>query len=120
MALLDKLSNTLSETTKILGEKSSEVVEINKLNLSIRKKQNEINEIYEKIGEYIYGKFKRVNFITKEELDPWLNEIDALEKHIESLDRIVRNIKSAKYCSNCEIELDKDINYCPLCGKYLN
>jgi len=120
MSALEKLSNTLSETAKSLGKKSSEFIEISKLTLSAQKKQEKIQDKYEQIGKYVYGKLKRVNFITKEELQPWINEIDALERDIGVLEKTALNIRNIKHCTHCKIEVDDDVNYCPLCGKYLN
>ncbi|QUH20156.1 hypothetical protein [Alkaliphilus sp. B6464] len=120
MSLLEKLSNTLSETAKSLGKKSSEFVEISKLSLDAQRKQDKIQDKYEQIGKYVYSKLKRGSYITKEELEPWINEIDALEGDIEILEKMALNIRNIKHCTYCNIELDDDVNYCPLCGKYLN
>jgi len=120
MSALEKLSNTLSETAKSLGKKSSEFIEISKLTLSAQKKQDKIHDKYEQIGQYVYSKLQRTNFITKEELQPWINEIDALERDIGTLEKMALNIRNIKHCTHCKIELDDDINYCPLCGKFLN
>ncbi|MBU5677097.1 zinc ribbon domain-containing protein [Alkaliphilus sp. MSJ-5] len=120
MSLLEKLSNTLSETAKSLGKKSSEFVEISKLSLNAQKKQDKIQDKYEQIGKYVYSKLKRVSYITREELEPWINEINALEGDIDRLEKMALNIRNIKHCTYCNIELDDDANYCPLCGKYLN
>jgi len=120
MKLSEKLSNILSETAKSLGQKSSEFVEISKLTLSAQKKQDQIQDKYEQIGQYVYSKLKRANSITKEELQPWINEINALERDIGTLEKMALNIRNIKQCTYCNAEFDDDVNYCPLCGKYLN
>ena len=120
MSSLEKLSNILSETTKSLGKKSSEFIEISKLNLSAQQKQDQIHDKYEQIGQYVYSKLKRVNSISREELEPWINEINALERDMATLEKMALNIRNIKHCTYCKIELDDDVNYCPLCGKYLN
>ncbi len=119
MSTLEKLSNILSETAKTLGKKSSEFVEISKLTLGAQKKQDVIRDKYEEIGQYVYSKLKRVNHITKEEIETWISEIDALERDIERLERVALSIRNIKYCSYCKIELDDNDNYCPVCGKLL-
>lgn len=115
-----RLSDILSETAKSLGKKSSEFVEISKLTLNAQKKQKQIEEKYEKIGQYVYSKLKRSNSITKEELEPWISEINILERDMKTLEKIALSIRNIKFCTYCNAEFDDEVNYCPLCGKYLN
>lgn len=120
MTISEKLSNILSETAKTLGKKSSEFVQISKLSINAQKKQEQIQDKYEQIGQYVYSKLKRASFITREELELWISEINALERELISLEKMALEIRNVKYCDYCKIELDEDTNYCPLCGKYLN
>ncbi|WP_026477140.1 zinc ribbon domain-containing protein [Alkaliphilus transvaalensis] len=119
MSFIDKLSSSVSDTAKSLGKKSNELMEISKLNVSIRKREEEILKLFEELGQYVYGRLKRLNYISKSEAEATIIAIEKLEEEIKTLEKLILNIKKIKYCSDCEIEADDDARYCPTCGKYI-
>ncbi len=117
MSWVDKLSNTVSVTAKNIGKRSTEVVEISKLSVSIRRKEEEIMKRFEEIGQYVYGRLKKLNLVTRDELREMLAEIEKLEKEINTYERLILDIRKIAYCDRCDIELEDDARYCPLCGR---
>jgi len=120
MSFFDKLSNSVSDTAKSLGKKSTDLMEVSKLKASIRKREEEIAMLFEEMGQYVYGRLRRLNYISREELEPLLTKIEKLEEEIKNLEKLILDIKQIKYCEHCEIEVEDDARYCPLCGRSIN
>lgn len=119
MGFLDKLSSSVSETAKTLTKRSADLVEISKLNLSIRKREEEIQELYETLGQYVHARLKKMQYINREDVEEYLRKIEALETDIQVFDKMVLKMRNINFCDKCDIEMDDDVRYCPLCGKYL-
>lgn len=119
MSIIDKLSTSVSDTAKSLGKKSNDLMEISKLNISIRKREEEILRLFEELGQYAYGRLKRLSYISRNEVENMIKSIEKLEEEIKTLEKLILNIKKIKYCSNCEIEVEDDAKYCSLCGRYI-
>ncbi|GAB6086778.1 zinc ribbon domain-containing protein [Alkaliphilus crotonatoxidans] len=117
MSWIERLSNGVSETAKNIGKRSTEVVEISKLSMSIRRKEEEISKRFEEMGQYIYGRLKKLNLVTRDELYEMLREVEALEEEIRTYERLILSIRNIAYCDHCQIELEEDARYCPLCGR---
>lgn len=73
MDLKDKLSSSITKIAQsvedganIIAKKSSDVVEISKLNFNISNEEKKIKDRYEKIGEIILNKYKNNEIIDKD------------------------------------------------------
>ncbi|MDR5659413.1 hypothetical protein RH915_07910 [Serpentinicella sp. ANB-PHB4] len=119
MRFMDKLSYTLAESVKSLSEKSSEVVEISKINLSIRKREKELEDLYIEIGRQVYNQMKNNQAFATTQLNQLVNKIASLENDIETLQKLVFKMQKINACDYCKETYDDDISYCPLCGKSL-
>ncbi|SET67596.1 hypothetical protein SAMN05660297_03113 [Natronincola peptidivorans] len=119
MNIIDKLSDAVSQSVEQLGKKSSEIIEVNKLNLNISKREREIQGLYEELGRHVYQHLRGENYINVQDLDKYFDQINYLQNDIETLRRLVIKIQRIKYCSKCKEEFDEEIVYCPLCGKYI-
>jgi hypothetical protein len=119
MDIMDKFSHKISQSARLLAQKSSDIVEINKLYMSIRKREEDILETYEEIGRYVYNQLRESNHIIKEELVSQMRKVDTLQNEVASLEKLIISIKNLKYCSACKEEYHEDVYYCPYCGKSL-
>lgn len=119
MTFMDKLLETVHQSINNISKKSSEIIEVNKMNFSISKREGEIEELYEKLGRYVYKQLKGEHSINPIDLEGYISRIDFLKKDVETLEKLVLNIQNIKYCPRCKVEFDEDISYCPLCGKYI-
>ncbi|SCY69249.1 zinc ribbon domain-containing protein [Alkaliphilus peptidifermentans] len=119
MGLMDKLSNSMSQTAKSFTKLSANMVEISKLNLSIKKREEEIQQKLEEIGQYVYSRFKKMSMVSRAEVQDLILEIKVLEEDINTLEKLILNLKRLNYCEGCQLELDEDARYCPICGKLL-
>ncbi len=117
MRFLDKFTNTASNSAKTISERTSNFIEVGKLNMKRRRIEDEIIEKYEEIGKYVCVKFKKSDNVSREELYQQLKQIERIEGRIESLEKNMIEVKKTKYCRECDIELDDETRYCPICGK---
>ncbi|PHS35044.1 MAG: hypothetical protein COA82_05780 [Alkaliphilus sp.] len=119
MRFLDRFTTTASNSAKTLSERTSDFIEVGKLNMKRRRIEDEIIEKYEEIGQYVYGRLKKSNNVSREELYQQLKHIERIEEKIKSLEKNLVEAKKIKYCRACDIELDDETRYCPICGKLI-
>jgi len=116
---LDNISKNISkrvtEVAQVAAKKSSEVVEITKLNMSINAEEDKIQKLYEEIGKIIYDCFKSQEDVP-EEIKEFCAEIQESENNIKKYKKRILELKSLKLCPNCGAELEGDENFCPQCG----
>ncbi|AKL94262.1 hypothetical protein CACET_c07520 [Clostridium aceticum] len=117
--MIDKLSDAVYQSMQQIGKKTSEILEVNKLNLSINKRKREIDELYEALGKYVYKYIQQYNNLTREDIDQYFNKIAFLQKDIETLEKLVLSVQNVLHCTHCKVEFDEEISYCPLCGRYI-
>lgn len=91
MAFFDKLGNL----AKTVGDKTSDVVEITKLNTKISSEKSAIADIQKKIGEYYYNKHAS-GVELDEDVINLCNMIDEHNKNISKAQEDIANIKQDK------------------------
>lgn len=119
MSFVDKFSDVVSESMKVISNKSSSMVEISKMNLSIRKREKEIESLLLKIGELVYRQTKLKQSINSGEIDDLVNRIDYLHNEVETLEKLVFKMQDIRACDYCKEVFEKKVSYCPLCGKHI-
>lgn len=102
MDLKDKLSNSLTkiaesveEGANIIAKKSSDVVEISKLNFNISNEEKNVKSKYEEIGRLVFEKYKNHEIIDKD-LEEYCKELDNSITIINELSNKVSNLKANK------------------------
>lgn len=117
MEFFDKLGKKASETYKFTAEKTGKLAKEAKLRMKINDDKEEIEELYQKIGEKVYQKHVRQeNIDIKEELEEECTKIDVLTAEIETTLKECMGLRDKKKCENCHSEIDKDAKFCPNCG----
>lgn len=117
MSLVEKLSSAVLESAKTISSKSSNMVEISKMNLSIRKREKEIEKLFIEIGEYVYIQLQRKQIITAEEIQIQLKRIGYLQQDVDTLEKLLFKIQDIRACDYCKEVFDQSVSYCPFCGK---
>jgi len=59
MEFIKDLTRKVTDTARVAAKKSSDMVEITKLNFSIGSEEDKIKKIYMQIGETVYRSLKR-------------------------------------------------------------
>jgi ribosomal protein L40E len=117
------LKNNLSKIGKLLEDgfsdiayKSENFVEVSKLNMAISSEEKMVEDIYAKIGKKIYEDYKEKKISDKGLIDK-CEEIDEIQKDINSLRKKLLKLKDKKACKKCGAEMDRGAVFCPKCGK---
>ncbi|AGC68483.1 hypothetical protein Cst_c14940 [Thermoclostridium stercorarium subsp. stercorarium DSM 8532] len=109
MALIDDLK----KATKNIAQKTGELVEISKLNLSISQEKDKVEKLYAEIGKAVYEQYKAGNDVGFSDKCAAIAEI---ENKIEELQQKIRELRNVKKCPSCGAEVEADTVYCPKCG----
>lgn len=115
MAFFDSFGKKVSEAAQSAAKKSSELVEVTKINMSISSEEDKIKKHFSKIGEEIYAKYAEGNEIDPDFME-MCQEIGTIREKINDLKAKIMELKNVKLCTNCGAELDRSIVFCPKCG----
>ncbi|MBR4721164.1 MAG: zinc ribbon domain-containing protein [Clostridia bacterium] len=103
---------------KIALDKTTNAVDITKLNFAKSEAESKVNKLYAKIGEVIYQQYKN-----GEEFDGAIGEdlieIDRFKEEAEDLKAQIAALKSTAPCPECGQQNDKSSEYCSKCGAKL-
>ncbi|WP_129598489.1 hypothetical protein [Anaerophilus nitritogenes] len=118
MDFLDKLADKVTSGTKILSQKTDEVIEIAELKLDLKNMEKQIQEIKISIGEIIYEYFfSKKNDMPIMELQIKCKEIQQREREKNNIKRKLNSLRGLEYCYYCGAIFEEDENYCSNCGK---
>ena len=118
MDFIDKLKQMGSETYKITTETTSKIAKETKLKVKISQNKSQIEDIYDEIGKAIYeNHIREEKTDITEQIEEFCNKIDLLANEIQSIETEILDIKNKKKCNVCSTEMDKDVKFCPNCGK---
>lgn len=130
MAFFDKLN----ELTATVRDKTSDVIETQKLNAKINSEKSAIADLMKQIGEYYYNKHT-AGEPTDPEIAERLGGIDAHKRTIQEVEAQLKSIKedaaagpgmsagtasAAAFCGACGARNDAGTNFCGSCGAKLN
>ena len=115
MALFENFTRKVTETAKAAAKKSSDLVEVTKINMSISSEEEKIQKEYAAIGKKIYESYKNNEEIA-EGLKENCGRIKSYEENIEAMSQKILELKNVKICTGCGAELEADMAFCPKCG----
>jgi hypothetical protein len=118
MVIGDKLKVmkiSLKEGADAAAKKSKDLIKYSNLSLSLASYEKDINELYEKIGEKIYKKYK-IGDQNFQEVIRYCDEIKELEEDMEETRSKLLKIKDKKECKKCGNFIDKKAHFCDKCG----
>ncbi|NLN65999.1 MAG: zinc ribbon domain-containing protein [Clostridiaceae bacterium] len=109
MAFIDDLK----KFGKNVAQKSSDVVETTKLNMSISQEKEKINRLYNEMGAAVYEQYKMGNDLGMSEQ---CSQIAEFEAKIEEYQNKILEIKNAVKCPQCGTEVSAETVFCAQCG----
>lgn len=113
MAFFDKVGEALTNVGKGASQKARDLTDLAKLNMELKSKQDFIERQYTEIGKKVYETQKN------DESSPF-EQVFAIKQTEEEIDTLRHEIAQAKGCSvcpHCGADVEKDVVYCPKCGK---
>lgn len=113
MAFIDNMKGKLSQASQTTVQKARELSEIAKLNSAISEAENQITELYNKIGYDVYCAYKD-NPIP--EVAESINRITELHDSIEVCKDQIKAINAANLCPKCGAKIKQGMAFCSACG----
>lgn len=111
----DSLRQTLTGTAEVVGKKTEDLLEIQKLRSRIRNAQRNVELDYKKLGEIIYQRY-----VSGTDLDEELTEVCGLimelQKQTASYKEELANRKGQTVCPACGSGNPRDAVFCMHCG----
>ncbi len=118
MAFFDGLGKKITDTVDVVGKKTNEVVEIQKLRGQISSLEKNMDRSYEKLGRLVFEKYQNGEVLTEEER-AICEEITGNAVLIDEYENEIAEIKGLKKCPGCGAPAMNDAVYCPKCGTKL-
>lgn len=115
MAFWDDFQKNVNKTANASMKTTSKWIEIGKLNVSLNAAKLDLNEIYERIGEYVYQN-RLVDVKQSDELQTLFHEVSNQKVKIKSIQAQLNQLKSVRRCEQCGAEIDPHTKYCPYCS----
>lgn len=104
--------------TKVVKNKTSNIVDVTKLNISLNETEGKIAKLYAKIGESVYKNSQGEN--SPIDIDAVCNEISALFEEAASIREQIAELKNTVVCIKCGEHNEKTSGYCAKCGNKLS
>jgi hypothetical protein len=115
MSVFENLSRKVTDTAKAAAKKSSEVVEVTKLNMSIGTEEDKIKKVYTEIGKSVYEVFTKGEEVN-EAFKVQCELISSYEENIKEMRLKILDLKELKVCPTCGVKMEADILFCSKCG----
>ena len=111
MAFFDKVKQGLDAASK----KTTEMIETQKLNSSVRGEKEAIEEVFRQIGKTSFEKYAATGEGAEDNLG-FFQTILAHQGKIAELEIKLDELKNVKECPNCHAENPREVLFCSKCG----
>lgn len=116
MEWYNTFKGTVKKTAGKAYEKSSQIVEVTKINFKISEAQAKAEKNFEEIGRIVYGMYKDGETVN-EEIKDICTLIDDKFFEIETLNNQIEEIKEIKICKSCKAKNPQEAKFCSNCGE---
>lgn len=104
--------------TKVVADKTSNIVDVTKLNISLSDTEKKITKLYTSIGEAVYNDYQNNEIISEPLLD-LCRQITEFKAEANAIRKQIAELKSSVSCPDCGTSNAKDNDYCSKCGAKL-
>ena len=115
MAFFNDLWKKITDTVDVVGKKTNEVVEIQKLRGQISSLERETAGCYEELGRILFEKYENHEELP-EEAEALCDTIAANMVLITEYENEIADMKGQQKCPSCGAVVKNDMNFCPKCG----
>jgi len=98
-----------------IGKQANNLVETQKTNSSINTENNNIKKIYAEIGQKVYAAYDEKGEVDNEYVE-LCDQIKQSNDKIVELREHLLDISGKRVCAHCGKEVEKEAQFCPLCG----
>ena len=113
---MEKIISEIKQAADKVAKKSSELLELSKVKLSIVNTKSSIDSNFKLLGELLYHSQKDNSEITPETLEEIISKLDDLYEKLAELDESSAHLSNKKICKNCKKANDIDAVFCSRCG----
>lgn len=113
---MDKFFSEIRNTADKVAKKSSELVEMSKVKLSMANTKSEIGTNFKILGELVYLSQKDGAEPDTKKIEETIAKINELYERLEELAEISSTLKKEKVCPNCTKSNPADALFCYGCG----
>lgn len=106
----------VGDGTKFAIKKSTELVEMTKLNFSISGEEMKVQKKLEEIGKIIYSEYNQGHQVSNDILS-LCEDIDDTEAKIRMYTRKINALKNNNFCRKCGAVIDRQTGKCINCDK---
>ena len=115
MEWFETVKGTLKKTAEIAYDKSSQLVEITKLNIRIAEAESNIDKSFKELGIKYFEEIKN-GCEVDESIKAVYENIENKYSQIEELKNKINLLKKVKACENCGEANPQDNIFCAKCG----
>ena len=119
MDLFNDFVNKVTEASKSALNKSKEILEVTKLNISIGDNEARVKKLLNDIGKIIYDAYKDGEVLSEEITDICI-KIDESYDNIKKTKQKIAELRKIKICPDCKKENETDASYCSQCGYHFH
>lgn len=113
MSFFDSVKETVSNTSREVGNKAKELAEVTKLKNAISAEERKIKEEYEKIGRlYVENFGANADSMFADSI----SKIETSKRIVEQKQLELNQVKNVKICPNCGAAIDEGSAFCSKCG----
>lgn len=116
--LFGSIKQTITETAEVVGKKTEEFVETQKMRNKVRTLQREIRKKYADLGAAVYQRYADGESVD-EELSGHCEGIMGLQKELADCKESMAAKQGRNVCPACGISNPKDAVFCMYCGAEL-
>lgn len=113
MAFMDSMRGKISQASQTTVQRAKNLSDLAKLNGAISDAENQISELYGKIGYRIYCEYHEQPLPEVAEL---LSKVTELHQSIEFCRAQIKAINSANTCPKCGAKFKQGVAFCSGCG----
>lgn len=103
----------ISKMTQSAITKSKEMAEVTRLNMEINTLEQNMKDVYTKIGEYV----AESGLLEEDEaVKRYMEELNKIKEELEKNQEKIKDVRNINICSNCGAEVARTSKFCDMCG----
>ena len=111
----DEIKRSATGVADRAVKKTGEVTNLVKLKVAVKSAEGKLSSVYEEIGRLFYTAERSGEDCTSD-IAAYIMKADKLKADIASYTKQIAKLRNVRICDSCGHEIDKTVNFCPICG----